>query len=107
MTAAEDIRAQAPTHVLFIPLNHIATVNDLTMEDREQVGHLHLAVAPHAPRERHLSAADVHLDPPRVDLGIFLQVLDDDVVDLVVGHGGEVVQVAEVVPRHPSLSRQK
>lgn len=41
----EDIRAQAPTHVLFVPTTHIATVNDLTAENREQVGHLFLAAA--------------------------------------------------------------
>ena len=68
--------------------------------DEDLLGHLHLAVAPHAPRERHVAARDVHLDPPGVDLGVLPQVLDDDVVDLVVRHGGEVVQVGEVVPRH-------
>ena len=41
----EDIRPQAPTHVLFIPLQHIETVNDLSVEDREKVGHLFLAAA--------------------------------------------------------------
>ncbi|XXF77287.1 histidine triad nucleotide-binding protein [Myxococcaceae bacterium GXIMD 01537] len=43
--AFEDINPQAPTHVLFIPLRHIATVNDLTAEDREVVGHLFVAAA--------------------------------------------------------------
>lgn len=47
----EDIRPQAPTHVLFVPLRHIPTVNDLTAEDREVVGQLHLAAAKVA-RER-------------------------------------------------------
>jgi histidine triad (HIT) family protein len=41
----EDINPQAPTHVLFIPLQHIATVNDVTVEDREAVGHLFVAAA--------------------------------------------------------------
>jgi len=41
----EDIRPQAPTHVLFIPVEHIETVNDLSVEDREKVGHLFLAAA--------------------------------------------------------------
>jgi histidine triad (HIT) family protein len=43
--AFEDINPQAPTHVLFIPLRHIATVNDLTPGDRETVGHLYTAAA--------------------------------------------------------------
>lgn len=47
----EDINPQAPTHVLFIPLKHIPTVNDLAMEDRETVGHLFTAAAKVA-RER-------------------------------------------------------
>ncbi len=41
----DDIRPQAPTHVLFVPLRHLATVNDLTAEDRETVGHLYIAAA--------------------------------------------------------------
>jgi histidine triad (HIT) family protein len=49
--AFEDINPQAPTHVLFIPLKHIATVNDITAEDREAVGHLFTAAAQLA-RER-------------------------------------------------------
>lgn len=49
--AFEDIRPQAPTHLLFIPLRHIETVNALTPDDRETVGHLFLAAAKLA-RER-------------------------------------------------------
>ena len=41
----EDIRPAAPVHVLFIPLQHIASINDLTHEDRERVGHLFIAAA--------------------------------------------------------------
>lgn len=40
-----DINPQAPTHALFVPRRHIATTNDLTVEDRELVGHLVLAAA--------------------------------------------------------------
>ncbi|SET73512.1 histidine triad nucleotide-binding protein [Stigmatella erecta] len=47
----EDINPQAPTHVLFIPLQHIATVNDITPADRQTVGHLYTAAAQLA-RER-------------------------------------------------------
>lgn len=40
-----DINPQAPTHVVLIPRKHIATVNDITPEDREAVGHLFIAAA--------------------------------------------------------------
>lgn len=51
--AFEDINPQAPTHVLFIPLKHIATVNDVTMEDRQLVGHLYTAAAKVAKERGH------------------------------------------------------
>lgn len=35
-----DISPQAPTHVLFVPRRHVATLNDTTVEDRELLGHL-------------------------------------------------------------------
>ncbi|HYO65744.1 MAG TPA: histidine triad nucleotide-binding protein [Archangium sp.] len=43
--AIEDINPQAPTHLLIIPLEHIPTMNDVTVEHRELVGHLHLTAA--------------------------------------------------------------
>jgi len=43
LVAFEDIRPQAPVHILIIPRRHIATVNDLTDEDAELVGRLVLA----------------------------------------------------------------
>ena len=43
--AFEDLRPQAPTHVLLIPRRHIPTVNDLGPEDRTLVGQLFLAAA--------------------------------------------------------------
>jgi histidine triad (HIT) family protein len=43
--AIEDIYPQAPTHLLVIPLEHIATVNDLTVDHRELVGHLFLTAS--------------------------------------------------------------
>ena len=49
--AFEDINPQAPTHVLVIPHEHIATVNDLTPGNSAAVGHLFLAAAKIA-RER-------------------------------------------------------
>jgi len=38
--AFKDINPQAPVHFLVIPKKAIATINDITKEDREIVGHL-------------------------------------------------------------------
>lgn len=38
--AFHDISPQAPTHILIIPKKEIPSVNDLTDQDRELVGHL-------------------------------------------------------------------
>lgn len=38
--AFEDINPQAPTHTLIIPKRHIPTVNDLTQDDNNLVGHM-------------------------------------------------------------------
>ena len=38
-----DLNPQAPTHVLFIPKRHIATLNDLQSQDAELIGRLFLA----------------------------------------------------------------
>lgn len=43
--AFEDIRPAAPLHLLFIPLPHLSSVNELTVDDRERIGHLFLAAA--------------------------------------------------------------
>jgi histidine triad (HIT) family protein len=40
--AFEDIKPQAPIHIIIIPRKHIPTVLDLDEEDRELVGHIHL-----------------------------------------------------------------
>ena len=37
-----DINAQAPLHALVVPRKHIPTLLDLTPEDADLVGHLHL-----------------------------------------------------------------
>lgn len=50
----EDLRPQAPTHVLVIPNRHVATLNDVTPDDRELIGHLHLLAARYA-KEQGLS----------------------------------------------------
>lgn len=36
----DDINPQAPTHKLIIPIEHIATLNDLHGENDELVGHM-------------------------------------------------------------------
>ena len=41
--AFRDINPQAPTHVLIIPRQHIATLNDLQPGDESIVGSLHMA----------------------------------------------------------------
>ena len=38
--AFNDIQPQAPIHVLIIPREHIATLNDLTEEHTELIGHM-------------------------------------------------------------------
>lgn len=41
--AFRDLNPQAPTHALVIPRRHISTLNDLTDEDAELIGRMHLA----------------------------------------------------------------
>ncbi|EKE84748.1 histidine triad nucleotide-binding protein [Idiomarina xiamenensis] len=43
--AFEDINPQAPVHLLIIPKQPIATVNDIQAADCESVGHLYLVAA--------------------------------------------------------------
>lgn len=43
--AFKDINPQAPVHFLVIPKKPIATVNDITTDDREVVGHLSVVAA--------------------------------------------------------------
>jgi histidine triad (HIT) family protein len=38
--AFNDINPQAPQHMLIIPQKHISTLNELTPEDNELVGHI-------------------------------------------------------------------
>jgi histidine triad (HIT) family protein len=58
--AIEDINPQAPTHLLVIPLEHIPTMNDVTVGHRELVGHLHLTAAKLA-RQRGLADSGYRL----------------------------------------------
>jgi histidine triad (HIT) family protein len=43
--AFRDINPQAPTHVLIIPKKHIASLNELSKDDRELMGHLTLVAS--------------------------------------------------------------
>ena len=43
--ALEDIRPQAPTHVLIIPKKHIRGLKEAETEDAEVLGHLQLVAA--------------------------------------------------------------
>jgi len=49
--AFEDIRPQAPTHVLIIPKQHIVGLKEAKPEDAEIIGYMHL-VAARLARER-------------------------------------------------------
>jgi histidine triad (HIT) family protein len=49
--AFRDINPQAPVHVLFIPKQAVATLDDLTPDQAELVGRLLLAAAAYARRE--------------------------------------------------------
>jgi histidine triad (HIT) family protein len=49
--AFRDINPQAPTHVLIVPREHIATTNDLGPEHEATIGRLVLAAAEIAARE--------------------------------------------------------
>ena len=43
VVAFRDINPQAPTHVLIVPRRHIATINDLKNDNRDDVSALYLA----------------------------------------------------------------
>ena len=51
VVAFRDINPQAPTHILVIPREHIATINDLQPQDEAIVGRMYGAVREIAARE--------------------------------------------------------
>jgi histidine triad (HIT) family protein len=53
--AFEDIRPEAPAHILVAPRQHLASLADMTADDEGLVGHL-FAVAAKLARERKLEA---------------------------------------------------
>jgi histidine triad (HIT) family protein len=40
VTAFKDIHPQAPVHILIVPNKEIPTVNDVTLEDKQVLGHM-------------------------------------------------------------------
>ena len=50
--AFRDINPQAPTHVLIIPRKHVATINDIHVDDADIVGNLFLAAKQIAAQEK-------------------------------------------------------
>ena len=53
VVAFDDIQPQAPTHVLIIPREHVATVNDLEPEHEAMMGKLFLAAKAIAAKRGH------------------------------------------------------
>lgn len=51
VTAFRDISPQAPTHILIIPNKLIPTVNDVTAQDEQVLGHLFVVAARIAQQE--------------------------------------------------------
>lgn len=51
VTAFRDISPQAPTHILIIPNKLIPTVNDITAQDEQVLGHLFVVAAKIAQQE--------------------------------------------------------
>lgn len=58
--AFKDISPQAPTHILIIPKKEIATVNDVTTDDEQQLGHL-LVVAAKIAKEQGIDKSGYRL----------------------------------------------
>ena len=44
IAAFKDLEPQAPTHVLIVPKKHIESLNDLTLENQELMGHMMIKV---------------------------------------------------------------
>jgi len=44
LVAFHDINPQAPYHILVVPKKHIATLLELTEEDKDLIGHIYLVI---------------------------------------------------------------
>ncbi len=51
VTAFRDINPQAPVHILIVPNKEIPTVNDVTPEDEQMIGHMFTAAKKIAEQE--------------------------------------------------------
>jgi histidine triad (HIT) family protein len=51
VTAFRDIRPQAPIHILIVPNKEIPTVNDLTVDDEQLIGHMFIVAKQIAAQE--------------------------------------------------------
>ena len=51
VTAIRDINPAAPTHLLILPIKHIDSVNELSTDDEQLIGHLFTAA-------KHLAAQE-------------------------------------------------
>jgi len=51
VVAFRDINPQAPVHLLIVPKKHIATIMDLTTEDKDLIGEIHLVAQKLASQE--------------------------------------------------------
>ena len=52
IVAFRDINPQAPVHILIIPREHIATINDLTVDDNMLIGEIFLTAKELAKSEK-------------------------------------------------------
>lgn len=50
--AFRDVRPQAPTHILIIPREHLASLNEVTDEHAALLGHLHVVAKKLAASEK-------------------------------------------------------
>jgi len=51
VTAFRDIHPVAPTHILVVPNEHIASTNDVSEEDEQLLGHMLTVIKPIADQE--------------------------------------------------------
>jgi histidine triad (HIT) family protein len=59
-TAFRDINPAAPTHFLIVPQKHIASINDITLDDEALIGHL-FTVAKHLAGQEGISTPGYRL----------------------------------------------
>jgi histidine triad (HIT) family protein len=60
VTAFHDIHPAAPTHILIVPIEHIQSINHLTVENTHLIGHLFL-IAKQLAAEKRIAATGYRL----------------------------------------------